>query len=179
MNTWAHIFSGLKGTLATPWRSFASVPALILFWLQLRRLTTALDTLFTAWRDGTLPPPPAAPAARPASNQDAPRPRTPSSRPKSAPRARQPRAAAPRRERRAPRAPAPMPHPVTLPLLLRAPVTTRATFPRPRKRRRRKAAERSRKPALKTLRKQNKNSFRSLLSVRGSDLEQDTECVSA
>ncbi len=77
MNTWAHIISGLKGTFATPWRSCARIPELLLFWLTLKRLTTALDTLFTAWREGTLPPPPAPAATRAAPKPPCPAANTP------------------------------------------------------------------------------------------------------
>ncbi len=66
MDIWARLLSELKITLGrTPFRDW---PAMILLWLQLRRLTTALDTLFTAWREGSLPaqPQPAPPVADPA-----------------------------------------------------------------------------------------------------------------
>ena len=93
MNHWARILSELKITLArTPFRDW---PAVILLWLHLRRLTEALDTLFTAWREGALPPPPAQPtlevAAIPPRAPAAPKPRP--ARTPSYPRA--PRAAAP------------------------------------------------------------------------------------
>ena len=64
MNIWARILSELKIPLARiPFRDW---PAMILLWLHLRRLTTALETLFTAWQSGTLPPPvqPAPPAVK-------------------------------------------------------------------------------------------------------------------
>ena len=70
MNHWARILSELKITLArTPFRDW---PAVILLWLHLRRLTEALDTLFTAWREGTLAAPQPTPAATPASPTPAP-----------------------------------------------------------------------------------------------------------
>ncbi len=69
MNIFGRILTELKGTITTnAWEKCASVPALILFWWHLRRLTAALDSLFAAWRAGTLPLPaqPAISAAQPA-----------------------------------------------------------------------------------------------------------------
>ena len=51
MNAWDRLLTSLHGTLAT-------TASKILFWLTFRRLVTALDELFTAWRNGELPPPP-------------------------------------------------------------------------------------------------------------------------
>ncbi len=137
MNTWARIISELKIANATTlWRACASVPAMLLFWFQLRRLATALDSLFTAWKAGALPPPASAPV--PSSAIPAPTPRVRAAHPKSTPRSRKPGKVASRRERPALRAIAPVPPPQTLPLLLCAPVLARCTFPRLRKRRRRK-----------------------------------------
>ena len=76
--------------LSLQWRRLAALPAALLFWAQLRQLAASLDTLFTAWRDGTLPPPPRAPIH-------------PTPEPVRAPRASSRRApASPRAPRRAP-----------------------------------------------------------------------------
>ena len=73
MNPFGRLLTELKGTIAERmWGTCAQ----ILLWLQLRRLTTALDQLFTAWRDGTLPPQPA-PAPPPAPSVQMPSPRAP------------------------------------------------------------------------------------------------------
>ncbi len=74
MNTFTRILTGLKGTgTLRAWETCVSLPAMILLWWQLRRLATALDTLFAAWRAGILPLPaqPAPAVAQP--NQDEPR----------------------------------------------------------------------------------------------------------
>ncbi len=91
MNIWAQLLSELKITLArTPFRDW---PAMFMLWLHLRRLTQCLETLFTAWQAGTLPPaPPAPPEAAPVRAQQPPQNRTPVARP--------------RRSRPAPRIPA-------------------------------------------------------------------------
>ncbi len=104
MNRFGRLLTELKGTIAE--RTWSAC-ALILLWLQLKRLTTALDTLFTAWRNGELPaPPPAAQAPEPVPHT---RPRAPSS-PCAQPRIRT-RAPAPRPQTRTPRAPRPhQPH---------------------------------------------------------------------
>ncbi len=76
MNTFTRILTGMKGvSAARAWQTCACMPAMILFWFQLRKLTAALDALFNAWRSGTLPantprPQPQAAAASPA--QDTP-----------------------------------------------------------------------------------------------------------
>ncbi len=67
MNAWARLLTSLHGTVAT-------TASKILFWLTLRRLTAALDELFTAWRNGELPP---LPQPAPAAAESAPAPRAP------------------------------------------------------------------------------------------------------
>ncbi len=63
MNLLARILSELKIPLARiPFRDW---PAAILFWMQFRRLFETLDTMFTAWKSGALPPPPVATAPVP------------------------------------------------------------------------------------------------------------------
>ncbi len=57
INHLALIASGLIRTLAARVRhTGSSVSEAILFWLQIRQLTEALDGLFSAWRSGDLPP---------------------------------------------------------------------------------------------------------------------------
>ncbi len=117
MKTFGSLITGLKGTIAIPWRSFASVPALILFWLQLRRLTAALDDLFNAWRAGDLPPQQSAaaePAPAPVRTPVADRPR-PVRQAAVPPRPRIPHSAAARAES-APRSAIVLPQAVYLPL---------------------------------------------------------------
>ena len=89
MNRFGRLLTELKGTIAE--RTWDTC-ALILLWLHLRRLTSVLDALFTAWRAGTLPVPP-----QPAPAQAEPAPAVP---PTRAPR---PYSARPR-QRRTPRA---------------------------------------------------------------------------
>ncbi len=85
----------LKTIIATvASRDWAAIPALILFWLQLRRLTTCLDEMFAAWRSGALPPQPTQPLA-PATSPIPPA----ATRPRAVSR----HAAMPRRRTRAPR----------------------------------------------------------------------------
>ena len=107
-------------------RPLAAIPELFLLWLSLRQLFKSLETLFSAWRAGTLPPQPVAPAA-PVARISAPRPR----RARSKSYARKPRSAIPRRRRPAPKL---APHPV--PPRARTPITPSRFSPRPRKRRR-------------------------------------------
>ncbi len=100
MNIFTRTLTELKGPTATParhwraaWETCASIPALILVWLHLRRLSAVLEEMFNAWRRGDLPP---APQPQPARRDPAPEPspRTAAPRPNSAPR---PRAKRPRR----------------------------------------------------------------------------------
>ncbi len=121
MNIIARTLSTLKGPIAAGvWETCA----LILFWLQVRRLTAALDDLFNAWRAGTLPMPPqpaaipvparvVTPTAKLPRARTAPRritPRMPTTRPAQAPKA--PRATRPRMPAPPPAiAPPPSPQP--------------------------------------------------------------------
>ncbi len=90
MNAWARLLNSLHGTLATTASNF-------LLWLQIRRMLGVLDEMFTAWRNGELPPlPPPPQPAIPATPKAKPRP--------AAPRARSPRAPSIRRAPK-PRAP--------------------------------------------------------------------------
>ncbi len=117
MNHWARIISELKMTLrGIPFRDW---PAMILLWLQLKHLAEALDTLFSAWRSGTLPaaPEPAAIVPEPAP-ACAPRRSSPTARPYRAP--------------RAPAAPSPLPsHQPSAPRPAHQPQPHRARLPGP------------------------------------------------
>ena len=112
MKTFTQLLNGLKGTLLqNAWRNIAALPALILFWLSMKRLADSLDLLFTAWRSGTLPVAPAAPAP-PVTSSPRPHrpgrsrtPRAPSPPTARTPPSREP-ATAPARPRRPKRAPA-------------------------------------------------------------------------
>ncbi len=128
MESLKQLLTELKGTIASPWRSFASLPARLLLWLQLRQLVTALDSLFTAWREGSLPPlsqpaTPAVPARAAASapvaksaahsaprQRRAPRARRDSTRPAQPRRAQRPSIAAPPQDPRISRSIAPRGH---------------------------------------------------------------------
>ncbi len=116
MNTSPSPLPFLKGLSASrAWGNCVHFSALLLLWLQLRRLLGTLDQMFTAWRNGELPPPPPVPAPVPTpARPRAARPHT--ARTPRAPRRVTPRTPAPRlRTPRTPWPPVPQPHPTPYP----------------------------------------------------------------
>ena len=74
----ANISPGHLKSLATLlWHNARNLPAALLFWLQIRRLLTTLDEMFTCWRNA--PPQPIQPTPIPAPPE---RPRVPTAAPR-------------------------------------------------------------------------------------------------